>query len=134
MKVWRQPGNWDSEKGRFINWLLTVTKRTAIDRLRREQRQSVVLNAPLDEMTPIRTEQGIPHDPLLQNARLLRELMRQLPQEQAQAIEMAFFQGMTHSDLAEALNLPLGTVKTRVRLGLQKLRTLWIEATKTDEL
>ena len=54
--------------------------------------------------------------------------MAALPAEQAQVIELAFFQGMTHSELAEHLGWPLGTVKTRLRSALQKLRVLWSEA------
>lgn len=133
MKVWRLSHSWDPEKGRFISWLMTVARHTAIDRLRQEERQSALNNASIDEIAPITTDRGLPHDPALQDGRLLRQLLQQLPQEQAQAIEMAFFQGLTHSSLAEKLNLPLGTVKTRVRLGLQKLKTLWVEATATQE-
>jgi RNA polymerase sigma-70 factor (ECF subfamily) len=57
-------------------------------------------------------------------------LIAQLPAEQRQLIELAFYQGYTHSELAEKLSLPLGTVKTRLRTGLQKLRTLWEQATR----
>jgi RNA polymerase sigma-70 factor (ECF subfamily) len=59
---------------------------------------------------------------------LLARLLQQLPTEQRQLIELAFYQGYTHSELAENLQLPLGTVKTRLRTGLQKLRALWEEA------
>jgi len=51
-----------------------------------------------------------------------------LPPEQAHLVQLAFYQGMSHSELAESLHLPLGTVKTRLRLGLQKLKVLWQEA------
>ena len=54
--------------------------------------------------------------------------MTTLPEEQALVIELAFFQGMTHSELAEYLQWPLGTVKTRLRSGLQKLRALWMQS------
>jgi RNA polymerase sigma-70 factor (ECF subfamily) len=71
----------------------------------------------------------------LQDGNLLRELLSQIPPEQALLIEKAFFQGMTHSELADTLNIPLGTIKTRVRLGLQKLRGLWLQAMReTSEI
>jgi RNA polymerase sigma-70 factor, ECF subfamily len=130
LKVWDQGSRWDPAKGKFSSWLLTVTRYTAIDRLRQEQRHNStsIEHAP-DTPSPI----GNPHDPRLQDGRLLRELMTQIPSEQAELIEQAFFAGMTHQELADKLGLPLGTVKTRVRLGLQKLRALWIEAHEFNE-
>ena len=61
-------------------------------------------------------------------AALLRELMRQLPPEQRELIELAFYRGYTHSELSEGLGMPLGTVKTRLRAGMQKLCVLWEQA------
>lgn len=130
LKVWERSARWDPAKGRFPSWLLTITRHTAIDRLRFERRQVISNSTSLEFIADPETERGIPHDPLLQDGRLLRDLLTQLPDEQAQVIQLAFFQGLTHRDLADRLNLPLGTVKTRVRLGLQKLRALWIEATQ----
>lgn len=127
LKVWNQASRWDPDKGKFSSWLLTIARYTAIDRLRQEQRHNSV---PIDNVPDPPSSTGIPHDPVLQDGRMLREMLAQIPPEQAELIEMAFFQGMTHRQLAEQLDLPLGTVKTRVRLGLQKLRGLWIEATR----
>ncbi len=97
-QIWRWPEKWDAQKGRFTSWLLTVTRYTAIDRLRRENRQ------------------------------LLRSLMKELPQEQREMILLVYFRGMTHTEVAENLKLPVGTVKSRLRLGLQKLKDAWFEA------
>lgn len=126
MEIWKRPASWDPSRGRLSSWLLTVTRYTAIDRLRKEQR-SPDASTPLDE-TQHAIEDPVA-DPIWQDGQLLRALIKKLPPEQAQAIELAFFQGMTHSQMAERLALPLGTVKTRVRLGLQKLRALWEENT-----
>lgn len=133
MKVWRLSSRWDPAKGRFSSWLLTITRYTAIDLLRTEQRQATPEASGLDNVTPPADDTARPDDPLLHDGRMLRELMTRLPFEQSQAIQMAFFQGLTHRELAERLNLPLGTVKTRVRLGLQKLKSLWTETTETQE-
>ncbi len=126
LKVWNQPSSWDPERGKFVSWLLTITRYTAIDRLRKEQRRPLQDAVELDDLKIGR--RGVMDDPVWQDGRLLRSLLERLPQEQVQVIELAFFEGMSHSELAEYLNLPLGTVKTRVRLGLQKLRALWLEA------
>ena len=126
LKVWNHPERWDSNKGRFSSWLLTVARNTSIDLLRKERRQATPDITPLDKIAEPRAESGIPHDAQHMDGRMLRQLLSELPPEQATAIEMAFFRGLTHRELAEKLNLPLGTVKTRVRLGLQKLRAMWI--------
>lgn len=132
IKVWRNPERWNPEKGRFISWLLTVARYTAIDLLRAELRQVTTHASSLDG-AHINSDVNPVDNPTLTNNRLLYTLLDELPPEQAQLVRLGFFQGMTHKQLAESLNLPLGTVKTRVRLGLQKLRVLWLEATRQHE-
>ncbi|MBE2270605.1 MAG: sigma-70 family RNA polymerase sigma factor [Anaerolinea sp.] len=116
LKVWQHPDAWDSAKGQFSSWLLTMARYTAIDRLRREIRRTGKDTELYEEI--IADEQD---DTVIELERL-QPLLHRLPHEQRQLIELAFFKGMKHSELAEALDLPLGTVKTRLRLGLQKLR------------
>lgn len=120
IKVWNQPTAWDAERGKFVSWLLTITRYTAIDRLRKEQRRPFQNAVELDEMRLGR--RGTMDDPGWEDGRILRSMIARLPDEQIEVIELAFFEGMTHSEMAEYLDLPLGTVKTRVRLGLQKLK------------
>lgn len=132
MKVWHQAEHWDPAKGQLHSWLLTITRYTAIDRLRKENRQPALTLAPVEDIPSLSAGYGLVDQPLWHDGQLLRTLIAQLPSEQIQVIELAFFQGMTHSEMAQALNLPLGTIKTRVRLGLQKLKTLWLQA--TDQL
>jgi RNA polymerase sigma-70 factor (ECF subfamily) len=102
--------------------MLTITRYTAIDRLRKEQRQPTDLSVPLED------EQATSDDMPWQDNRIMRALLDQLPGEQQRVIDLAFYQGMTHSEMASYLSLPLGTVKTRLRLGLQKLRDLWLDS------
>lgn len=128
LKVWHQAEKWDPTRGQLASWLLTIARYTSIDRLRKERRQPALTLTPLDDMPNVLSTRGLVDDPRWHDGRLIRSLMTQLPAEQVQVIELAFFQGLTHSEIAESLNLPLGTVKTRVRLGLQKLRNLWLEA------
>lgn len=127
LKVWHNPGAWQPDKGRFASWLLTVARYTAIDRLRAEQRQVTDGAGSLEDVQIVDVE-GQPDSPLLRDGRLLAELIAQLPPEQAHLITLGFFHGYTHRELAERLGLPLGTVKTRIRLGLNKLRDLWAAA------
>ena len=128
LEVWHHPQKWDSTKGRLPSWLLTVTRYKSIDRLRKEKRQLDTNSVDLDEVQYMADGTWQADDPIWQNGQLLRSLMKQLPADQSQAIELAFFQGLTHAQISEALKLPLGTVKTRVRLGLQKLKSLWLAA------
>jgi RNA polymerase sigma-70 factor (ECF subfamily) len=125
MKLWRQPQAYDAHKGAFLSWLLTLARYSAIDRLRQEvRRHGKDIELP-DEL--ISHEEDAPSDEdlsALERAQL-RQFIKALPQEQAQLIELAYFQGLTHSQLAQKLGLPIGTVKTRLRLGLQKLRAWW---------
>jgi RNA polymerase sigma-70 factor (ECF subfamily) len=69
---------------------------------------------------------------LWQDGSVLRLLVKQLPAEQAALIDLAFFQGMSHADIASTTHIPLGTVKTRLRTGLQRLRELWLETEGTN--
>ncbi|MEP7293442.1 MAG: sigma-70 family RNA polymerase sigma factor [Chloroflexota bacterium] len=128
LKVWHQPSSWDPQRGKFVSWLLTITRYTAIDMLRKEQRRPVQDAVELDDLRI--GKMSLTDDPVWQDGRILRSLLERLPQEQVQVIELAFFEGMSHSEMAEHLHLPLGTVKTRVRLGLQKLKALWAEASE----
>lgn len=130
VKVWQQPQRWDPELGQFSSWLLTITRNAAIDRLRREQRHQTVELDPPATSTPANNP-GLDH-PLWYDGQVLRRLLYELPDEQRLLIELAFFQGYTHRELAERLDLPLGTVKTRLRSGMQRLRSLWIAVAESE--
>jgi RNA polymerase sigma-70 factor (ECF subfamily) len=106
-----------------------VTRYTAIDRLRKEKQHRRTEN--LDRAVQLSSD--TPIDPSFQDAQQLRAMLLTLPSEQRQLIELAFFMGMTHMQMAEQLNLPLGTVKTRLRSGLKKLRSLWEAANNQNE-
>lgn len=129
MKLWQRSQRYDAGRGRFSAWLLSVTRFAAIDRLRREGRRPPLVEPPdrdIDDSTWL--EQLLPTDyASWERGQHLRLLLEQLPAEQWQVVELAFFGGLTHSELAEHLGLPLGTVKGRLRLGLEKLRSLWLD-------
>lgn len=131
LKLWRKGHRFDPARGRFSSWLLSVTRFAAIDRLRREDRQPSPANLSTGEQDETAAlEQLLPTDHAAwERGQHLRLVLEQLPLEQRQIIELAYFGGLTHSELAERLGLPLGTVKGRLRLGLEKLRVLWLDET-----
>lgn len=130
LKLWQQPERWNPAIGQLSSWLLAITRNAAIDRLRREARHTTE-----DWLAPIAPEASAAAPDLGEwtDSQLLRELLQQLPTEQRQLIELAFYRGYTHSELAEGLGIPLGTIKTRLRTGMQRLRSLWEQAVREGE-
>lgn len=129
LKLWQKSQRYDPARGRFTTWLLSVTRFAAIDRLRREGRRPAETGIESnDPDAPPALERLFPSDHAAwERGQHLRLLLAHLPTEQKKIIELAFFGGMTHTELAEHLRLPLGTVKGRLRLGLEKLRVLWLD-------
>ncbi len=126
MRIWHKSYTFDPEKGRFITWLLTVTRRLAIDVLRQRQRREPNTGMLFMDEDPNLWENVLSTDGSSSDLRrTLVSVLGELPSEQRQLIELVYFYGMTHSDIAETTGLPLGTVKTRIRLGMQKLRVAW---------
>ena len=126
LKLWQQPERWNPALGQLSSWLLTITRNAAIDRLRREARHQA------SDWPAEADDAGLSLAPDVAagaDGQLLRDLLQQRPPDQRELIELAFYRGYTHSELAEGLGIPLGTVKTRLRTGMQKLRALWEQAT-----
>jgi RNA polymerase sigma-70 factor, ECF subfamily len=119
--VWRRASAYDSADGTVVGWIMNQARSRAIDRLRLEQRKKRVNPYP-DE--PTASGANDPHDSLeLGQLRIaLRNALTCLNPQERQAIETAYFSELTHSEAAARLNEPLGTVKTRIRSGLGKLR------------
>ncbi len=128
LKVWRRSVSWDPSKGQLSSWLLTIARHTAIDLWRRERRQMASSSEPLELTLELQNHPANADNAHWFEGQVLRQLLTRIPPEQALVIQLAFFQGMTHSQMADYLGWPLGTVKTRTRSGLEKLRALWQEA------
>ena len=120
--VWRRASTYDAANGSVIGWIMNQARSRAIDRLRFEQRKKRVNDRP-DELLPTAAPSG-PHETfdLREQSRLLRDALTVLTPDERQVIETAFFSELTYVEVAQRLNQPLGTVKTRVRSGLGKLR------------
>lgn len=129
LKVWNQPDRWDAKKGRFATWLMTIARYTAIDRIRREERRTPDVSVNLDTMLNLIGEASVTREGWA-DSRLMRNLVSQLTDVQVEAIDLAFFKGLTHEEIAEHLDIPLGTIKSRIRQGLIKLKQLWIDANR----
>jgi RNA polymerase sigma-70 factor (ECF subfamily) len=127
LRIWRHPDRYVPQRGRFVSWFLSVTRNEAIDQVRsrgRRRRHEFVAEQPERDLA---ADDG--HDPdlmaeLADERHRIRRALANLPVEQRRAIEMAYFGGYSQQEIAQLLGQPLGTVKTRVRLGMQKLRVL----------
>jgi RNA polymerase sigma-70 factor, ECF subfamily len=120
--VWRRAPAYDPAGGSVVGWIMNQARSRAIDRLRFEGRKKRV-DAHADSPLTVTTPSG-PHEALdvSEQGRRLRHALQALTPEERQAIETAFFSELTYSEAAAKLNQPLGTVKTRIRSGLAKLR------------
>jgi RNA polymerase sigma-70 factor (ECF subfamily) len=129
-QAWRQASRYDTSRGAVVAWLLMMARSRSIDRVR--SRRGMPAPAPdgwkgLAEMEDPASGPEMMTLTAEQVARL-RAALNQLPLSQRTTIELAFYEGLTHGEIAERLEQPLGTVKTRIRLGLLKLRSAVAEA------
>jgi RNA polymerase sigma-70 factor (ECF subfamily) len=123
--VWQAAGGFRFGVGQFSSWLLGITRHRAIDATRSKRERARAREQALDTSFPTGDEADIERDvaqSLLRDA--VRAALQELPPNQRQAIEMAYYGDLTRAEIAERLGEPLGTVKTRLRLGLLKLREL----------
>ena len=126
--VWRRAARYDAANGTVLGWIMNQARSRAIDRLRFESRKK---RNPGDGELPVAEVAPDPGDllELREQAQSLRAALATLTPDERQAIEVTFFAGLTHAEAAARLNQPLGTIKTRIRSGLHKLkRTLTAEA------
>jgi RNA polymerase sigma-70 factor (ECF subfamily) len=128
VKVWRRAYDYDAARGKFSAWLTGIAHHHAIDELRR-RRVRPIASEDEDALANVATDMPAPDDAVQQSFEHQRILdaLQEIPGEQRRCIEMAYFEGYTQEEIAERLNEPLGTVKTRMRLGMQKLKGLLAE-------
>lgn len=128
IKVWSQPGSYSAQKGKFASWLLSVVHHRCIDELRRSSRTETALDDETAGSLLNTQPDPAPQPPeqvwVREQQTAVRAALAQLPQNQRQVLELAYFRGLSHSQIALRLGQPLGTVKTRTRLGMQSLRLL----------
>lgn len=119
VSIWRKIDSYDSTKGRLFTWMLNIARNAAIDKTRSKNFQQVLKQQPINDnelshpvIRPGFDDYG------------LKKVILKLKDEQRLLIDLSYYQGFTHEQIAKALNIPLGTVKTRLRTALTQLRTM----------
>lgn len=126
VRAWQQGGSFQATRGSLITWLLSITHNLSIDEVRRRKRrpQKAESEEPESILAALPDEGlDVEEEVWLSSLRVsIQEALQQLPAAQREAIELAYFQGLTQREIADTLGEPLGTIKTRMRLGMLKLR------------
>jgi RNA polymerase sigma-70 factor, ECF subfamily len=125
MEIWNQAKNFSSQKGKPLGWMVTLARRRAIDGLRKKQayaRAEERLQNETEQQPDAWAHNATQEEIVLSDTRdLIRKVIAGLPPAQQEAIDLAFFRGMSQREIAAKTNTPLGTVKTRLELGLKKI-------------
>jgi RNA polymerase sigma-70 factor (ECF subfamily) len=126
LSVWNKAGSFRADRGSAFSWVVTQMRNRAIDRIRARRRHGELLeaNAPDLEPTGSATPSSAENCEISERAREVRSAMGQLSDDQRQVLRLAFFEGLTQTEIAEKLEEPLGTVKARAHRGMARLRTI----------
>ena len=122
VNIWKKIGLYDDTKGRLFTWMLNIARNAAIDKLRSRSYPDSLKNQPLTENVNTIKANSVVNPQ--QNDIGLKKQVGKLKEEYRVLIDLSYFQGFTHEEIAKILNLPLGTVKTRIRSALTQLRTM----------
>ncbi len=119
VSIWSKMDSYDSSKGRLFTWMLNIARNAAIDKTRSKNYQQSLRQQPIDdnELTHPVVRPGY-------DDYGLKKVLFKLKGEQRMLVDLSYYQGFTHEQIAKALNIPLGTVKTRLRSALSQLRTM----------
>jgi RNA polymerase sigma-70 factor (ECF subfamily) len=123
LSLWRSGARYDRNRGSVRTWTLGIVHNRAIDALRRKtvRDRGLTTEEGIEERIPARERTELEFA-RRDEAREIREALEQLPKEQSRVIELAYFGGLTHVEIASMLDVPIGTIKGRMRLGLSKMR------------
>lgn len=121
-QVWRQAGAYDPTRGTPMAWVMTIARSRGMDRLRQllvyRRRDAGSRETLLDEM---QAAESVLMETITDTKRLIGRALLEIPKEQREAIALSYFDGFTHEEIANNLNIPIGTIKTRIRLGMSHL-------------
>lgn len=120
VNIWRKIELYDASKGRLFTWMLNIARNAAIDEVRSKDYRNTQKNQPLGENVDVA---GVVTGPAFNDVGL-KKVLSKLKEEWRVLVDMSYFQGFTHEEIAKILNIPLGTVKTRIRSALIHLRTM----------
>lgn len=120
LTVWRKAGSFSSDRGTASAWIFTIARNLRIDQARRDKRaQLYAMVNEYDEVDPDRPDDLVSAS---EHAKRVRSAMSELPREQLEVVKWSFVEGAAHSEIAERLGLPLGTVKSRLRLAMRRMK------------
>ena len=120
VKIWHSFSNYSSEKGRLFTWMVNIARNLAIDKIRSKDFKNQNKNQEIENnVTSIDSQRNTVYKPELMG---VKELVQSLKPDQKSIIDLVYFKGYTHVEAAEELGIPLGTIKTRLRMGIQELR------------
>lgn len=122
VNIWKKIDSYDAAKGRLFTWMLNIARNAAIDKIRSKGYKDGLKNQPFPENVDNNAARTVVA-PNIQDMGL-RKILSLLKQEQRMLIDLSYFQGYTHEEISQTLNIPLGTVKTRIRSALTQLRTM----------
>jgi len=128
-QVWRQAGSHDSSRGSPLAWLVQIARSRGLDRLRQVRLRAHRDAGPIEELQERLLSQDSTDAKTIEQdtQQVVRRALSRLPLEQREAVNLAFFDGLTHQEIAKQLRTPLGTIKTRIRLGMRKLQEVFQE-------
>jgi RNA polymerase sigma-70 factor, ECF subfamily len=127
MRIWNKASTYQVEQGKVVNWIAGITRNRAIDVFRHQKSLQDDNSISLEDLPFFDPPDNLNVEREIESKfkkQRIQQALFQLPEEQRNALALAYFRGYTHEEAAEALGEPLGTVKTRIRLGMQKLRHL----------
>ena len=122
VKVWKKGGTYKKGKGTLFTWLVSISRNAAIDKTRSKEFSQARKSTDLDNYVYDSESQSLRNSNLNELKGNVQEMVSLLEEHERQLISMAFFEGYTHNDISKELDMPLGTVKTRIRSALKKLR------------
>jgi len=117
--IWKKIGSYDPSKGRLFTWMLNIARNAAIDELRSKGYRDAQKNQPINSTTELKEFSTATVEDVG-----LRKILSKLKDEWRILVDLSYFQGFTHEEISKMLNIPLGTVKTRIRTALMQLRTM----------
>jgi RNA polymerase sigma-70 factor, ECF subfamily len=127
LRIWNKASTYQSDQGKVVSWVASIARYRAIDVFRSQKSRVEGNSVSLDDLPffdPPDSQNVAQEFEAKHTQQRLQQALYQLPKEQRQALALAYFRGYTHEEVAQVLGQPLGTVKTRIRLGMQKLRQL----------
>ena len=123
LELWRQAANYDEAKGKALGWIVTLARRRAIDKLRKKQTYFRAQERLREQPEPAPHHGADQEAAATDTAKIFTRVIATLPPAQREALDFAFYRGLSHREIAAQTGIPLGTIKTRLELALRKVRT-----------